>query len=485
MKLCFPCFQQHHSAPQTKTEKLQGCQLCAAPTVHFICNCEFPPLHLCQGCSNSHILSSGSIWRHSLESVTTSKAKNLEDQQYVVNMIFKNLQEDLSLIQRAIAEVNSTADAVISRIETWKLSQVTHLREVQERVTTQIALIKSQLESHLADNDYSTGTKLDQVLRTGHKITFSDTIRELGLFRYRFEAGIFEKMMEKLFEFQEDYALSELEKLAGGGGKIEMLHVVLGSNALLKYELPAGYMEVIRISRIRKFLPGTGWSLTTSGALVFTGGSKSGDILRQAVVVNPVAKTAARLKDMTTPRAFHAQVFYSGEIYVFGGTKDVGFWTGKPVGLTSCERYTPSTLCWSDIADLIEPRTNVSSSVHNDMIYLAGSGSSRLEAYSPSRNEVALLPFIIPGSKLDQVLLMEYSGDMLVLKKDRLYRVKLRERSEDVLEVQQYPKPVLDDSNPHPTRLFDTFFIQTKTSAYMLNAQTYSLQIAFKFPAID
>ena len=340
----------------------------------------------------------------------------------MVNMIFKNLQEDLSLIQRAMSEVNAAASQITSRIETWRQAKLTHLQEVQERVSSQIALIKSQLESHLSDENYSSGTKLDQVIRGGQKYMMTEALRELAMFRYRFEAGVFEKMLDKMFVFSEDYSLATLETFAPEEGKIEMLHVVLGSNALLKYELPAGYMEVVRISRIRQFLPGTGWSQTTSGALVFTGGNKSGDILKQAVVVNPIAKTAARLKDMQTARAFHAQVFYSGEIYVFAGTKDVGFWTGKPEGLSSCEKYTPSTCIWTPLPDLIEPRSTVSSALWNDSIYLAGRGSSRIEVFSPIRTEVALLPFVVPGEKADRVLLLQYENDLLVLKKDRLYR---------------------------------------------------------------
>jgi hypothetical protein len=417
--------------------------------------------------------------------VSASQSKNLEDQQYVVSMIFKNLQEDLSLIQRAISEVNTTALQITTRIEAWRQSKITHLSEVQERVSTQIALIKSQLESHLSDQNYSTGTKLDQVIRGGQKYMMTEALRELAMFRYRFEAGLFEKMLDKMFVFSEDYSLATLETFAPEDGKIELLHVVLGSNALLKYELPAGYMEVIRISRIRKFLPGTGWSQTTSGALVFTGGNKSGDILKQAVVVNPIAKTAARLKDMQTARAFHAQVFFSGEIYVFAGTKDVGFWTGKPEGLSSCEKYTPATCSWTPLPDLIEPRSTASSALWNDHIYLAGCGSSRIEVFSPIRNEVALLPFVVPGVKGDRVLLLQYDNDLLVLKRDRLYRVKLVEKSEDVMELQQYEKAILDEDNPHPTRLYDTFFIQTKKATYLLNAKSYALQKAFKFPGLD
>ena len=484
MKLCFPCFQQHHSGVE-KDGSATNCQVCSAAEVDVVCSCQFPPLRMCKSCGNTHVLSSGSIWHHNLESVAVSRGKNLDDQQYVINLVFKNLQEDLSLVQRAVAEVNAAADAAAAKIDSWRKSKLQHLCEVQDRVSAQIGLIKAQIDAKLSGRDIQIVTKLDQVIQNGEKYLMADTLKELSMFKYRFDSSAFERLIDQLFSFEEDYSLASLERFAPAATKIEMLHVVTGTNAMLKYELPAGYMQMIRITRVSKFLPGTAWCYTSSGAIVFTGGEKGGDVIKESVVVNPVSKTAARLKDMCTARAYHGQIFYLGSIFVFGGTSNVGFWTGKPDGLTSCEKYSPDTCEWTVLPDLIEARAVVSAVLWMDLIYVAGTGSARVEAFNPLRSEMALLPYVIPGAKKYRLLILPFENDLLILKRNRLYRIKLSNRSEDVLELQQYDKPILDQENPQPAQLFDTFFVQTTKATFLLNAKTYQLEKAFKFPELS
>lgn len=215
-----------------------------------------------------------------------------------------------------------------------------------------------------------------------------------------------------------------------------------------------------------------------------TGGVKSGDILKQAIVINPVSKTAARLRDMTTIRAYHAQLFLNGEIFVFGGMKSLGFWTRKPEGSTSCECYSPNTCEWRNIAELIEERDLVSATLWSEFVYIAGGGSVRIERYNPKSDEMAILPYVLPGHSHLRLLLLPYEGHLLVLKGSRLYQVRVEEKSQDVFELQQYEHEVLDKDCPPSVRLFSTFFIQTDTACLMLNADTYQIQEAFKFPNI-
>ena len=124
------------------------------------------------------------------------------------------------------------------------------------------------------------------------------------------------------------------------------------------------------------------------GDLLVCGGTWQKAAIPDCYELNLSTQSSTRLPDMTQPRCFHGLIFYYNSVYTFGGL------SGKP--LKSCEKLTLSPPVWTEICDLLAPRSAFNPCEFHDFIYIMGGNQPDCEVFDPLMESFSLLSLSLP-----------------------------------------------------------------------------------------
>ena len=125
--------------------------------------------------------------------------------------------------------------------------------------------------------------------------------------------------------------------------------------------------------------------------------------------VSPYNGAVARLRSMKRPRKYHGIVLFRDTIFVFGGTHSL-------IVLSSVEAYAGAT--WQIIGKMKTARTSFQPCISNNLVYLAGGQTTKIETFDPQKVTFTELPLQLSEASRSSAFL--YDHQILILTSYRL-----------------------------------------------------------------
>ena len=187
---------------------------------------------------------------------------------------------------------------------------------------------------------------------------------------------------------------SNIPELAAVPEPTKIHNLVPLSNTIIEYDILSGEKKSFEGNFRHIFKSYATWCLGEPGYYYYSGGDNS----RDAWKIDTGDWTAKALLNMKTGRSGHASIYYENDLYVFGG------------GTETCERHHDNQ--WTLLPDLEDCMFKASCCAYEDKIYIGGSGSTSIHAFSPVANMFSKLQVNLPNQG---ATLASWKGNLYIL----------------------------------------------------------------------
>jgi hypothetical protein len=165
----------------------------------------------------------------------------------------------------------------------------------------------------------------------------------------------------------------------------------------------------MRLQKPIEAMEGTSHSFLPDCDVLVCGGGSIKSSFPFAWQVSPYNGAVARLQSMKRPRKYHGIVLFHDTIFVFGGTHSLRV-------LSSVEAYVGAT--WQIIGKMKTARTAFQPCISNNLVYLAGGQTTKIETFDPEKVTFTELPLQLSEASRSSAFL--YDNQILILTSYRL-----------------------------------------------------------------
>ena len=416
------------------------CEMCKLAMASKICTCMFPWIAYCAECAAVHLGSESIQSKHSLQPLnagdflqSAGDLASFYERQHFVEELQAELQRNLLTLANCTAQVNTLADQLVGEVQGWRDNALRTLGEVQERVTTNVALGNQQLEALRYQRTVYPNTRLEQLLSMCTRDSLPGLKQELSMLRFSFDPDRLLSHIPHLLRFAENsLVLEPLNKL---------FYAVPRSNKLVTFDLPNLTPRETVLNTDFKFKSASAWCQLPSGEVFLCGGvrqHKGATYYKEAILIDPSRAQVRPLPSMQVQRCRHAVIHYKDSVFVFGGYNEKL--------LKSCEKYEILESKWTNLPTLREGMDCVSVSIWREQAFIVGYGSNKVAVFDFPTGNMFLLPTSFRGSVINMLLpkhcalLCVSNSEMVILLESELVRVSIDGHSSRTEQVPGKPE---------------------------------------------
>ena len=203
------------------------------------------------------------------------------------------------------------------------------------------------------------------------------------------------------------------------------------------------------------------WVILEVGSILICGGGGINSAWGTAYLLRE--ECVEQVESMQVGRCLHGVLAYNNQVYVFGGY--------NKGGLHSCEKHQ-----WHHTWTLLPPmqaaRGYFNPCLFNGSIYLCGSGSTRLEVFSPQSDQ--MLPFHL-SMPISSNCCVYVEDNLLVVHLDKLilkYRVGQAEQLVQISTTSTEEDVKSPSSQPVVNAILRVYYVVVGSMCYCVNMET-------------
>ena len=472
----------HHPYPaDVHSEDGSKCEVCQMSAAESICTCLFPWISYCNDCASNHVAYSASHLKHTLEPLhakdfleSSASLPGYYERQHFIESLQASVTHNLARIDDAIFQLDQVAGELISSIEGWRLSETRRLLSMKENITAKVKLCFEQLEQLRFKKDIEAKNRVEQIVQTCTRENSESAMKEMNMVSVAIDSEKVIRQLPYVFTCTENYQMFDIVD--------KLYFAVSKSTRLLSLDLPNVHITETSLDTEYRFKPHSAWCKLPSGQLFLCGGQLTKETAvyyKEAILIDVCSRKIEPLATMAGERCRHGIVCYKDFVYVFGGYCNEY--------LASCERYSLSQKCWSQLPDLNEAKDCITVAVWKDRIYIVGYGSNKIEAFDVSTESTFVLPITLRPAFINLLipiycaLISIDAGELIIITESELIRVSIEGQSIRSTELPtKIERHWYTQCPPVTIRGENVYFFSLEGELWRLGVQTSELTFVMK-----